>query len=145
RELGLSGLQKKYIRSALDEALAAGYRQQPVSALKAWDPLTPGAWLRSKGASPGAAELLTLGFGTDFGSAASFLLHQLNSMGSRSSYQIEGGNDHLPEEFAKRVDVRYATPVVAVTQSEKSVEVSTVGVRGNERFTADRVICALHC
>ena len=79
----------------------------------------PGAWLRSQGASAGAAELIALGFGTDFGSAASFLLHGLNSRGSTISYRIEGGNDRLPEEFAKRVELRYGAPVVGVSQDDR--------------------------
>src|SRR5437868_803167 len=84
---GLNALFKKYVDPATEEALAAGFPRQTVRALAAWDPLTPGAWLRSKGASPAAAELIALGYGTDFGSAASFLLHGLNSRGSTRSYR----------------------------------------------------------
>src|SRR5215471_13240621 len=70
RRLGLAGLFRKYIDGATQEAMAAGYAQHPIEALSAWDQLTPGAWLRSRGASKEAADLITLGFGTDFGSAA---------------------------------------------------------------------------
>ena len=145
RKLGLGGLFRKYIEEAIQQALAAGYDQRPIQALSTWDGQTPGEWLRSKGASAGAAELMTLGFGTDFGSAASFLLHGLNSRGGTFSYRIEGGNDRLPEEFAKRVDVRYGSPVLAVSQDDKGVKVSIRGAGGTEMLTADRVVCAMPC
>ena len=145
RKLGLGGLFRKYIEEAIQQALAAGYDQRPIQALSTWDGQTPGAWLRSRGASAGATELMTLGFGTDFGSAASFLLHGLNSRGGTFSYRIEGGNDRLPEEFARRVDVRYGAPVIAVSQDDKGVKVSLRGTGGTETLTADRVVCAIPC
>ena len=145
RTLGLAGLFRKYIDEAREQAVAAGFAQQPVRALSAWDRDTPGAWLRSRGASPAAAELITLGFGTEFGSAASFLLHGLNSRGSTISYRIEGGNDRLPREFSKRVEVRYGAPVVGVKQDDRGVEVSIRIAGGTETLTADRVVCAMPC
>jgi monoamine oxidase len=98
-----------------------------------------------KGASPAAADLITLGFGTDFGSAASFLLHGLNSAGSSRSYHVEGGNDRLPREFAKRVTIRYGAPVIAVTQDDRAVHVIVRTSGGRETLDADRVVCALPC
>jgi monoamine oxidase len=147
RALGFSGLFQKYVEEATKEAVAAGYTQQPVRALAAWDPLTPGAWLRARGASPAAAELIALGFGTDFGSAASFLLHRLNSRNPAqtpaSAFRIEGGNERLPIEFAKRVDVRYNAPVVGVTQDDAGVTVSLRNAA--EPLKGDRVVCTLPC
>jgi monoamine oxidase len=143
RTLGLAGLNRKYLDEARQQAMAAGYAEQPVRALRAWDAYTPGAWLRSRGASPGAVELLTLGFGVEFGSAASFLLHSLNSRGSAVSYRVEGGNDNLPKEFAKRVTIRYATPVVGVTQDDRGVAVTMRSGGRTETLRADHVVCAL--
>jgi len=154
RRLGIAGLSQKYIEEAVQQALAARFWQQPIQAMSAWDAQTPGAWLRSRGASPGAAELLALGFGTEFGSAASYLLHRLNSMSSPnatgpSSYRIEGGNDHLPEEFSKRVNIRYGTAVVGLSQNDRMVQVSIRSAGGTdgglETLIAERVICALPC
>jgi monoamine oxidase len=142
RALGRAGLFKKYVEAASAEA-QAGFPQQTARALAPWDPYTPGAWLQSKGASAGAAQLMTLGFGADFGSAASFLLHGLNSQGAAVSYRIEGGNDNLPREFAKRVDVRYGAPVASVTQSDRGVEVRLRD--GSPALTADRAVCTLPC
>ena len=145
RQLGYAGLRKKYIGAAVDQALAAGWAKDPIRVMKTWDSQTPGAWLRSRGASPGAAQLLSLGFGTDFGSAASFLLHTLNTLGSKDSFRIQGGNDSLPREFAWRVDIRYGAPVIAVTQNDRIVEVTIRTPSGVERLVADRAVCALPC
>jgi len=145
RRLGLNGLFRKYIEDATQQAINAGFPQRAIQALQTWDSQTPGAWLRSRGASPAATELITLGFGTDFGSAASFLLHGLNSKGASISYRIEGGNDRLPEEFAKRVDVRYGAPVVGVIQDDAGVKVSIRAVSGTVTLAADRVVCAIPC
>jgi monoamine oxidase len=143
--LGLNGLFEKYVDAATREALAAGFPRQTVRALAAWDRLTPGAWLRSKGASPAAAELIALGYGTDFGSAASFLLHGLNSRGSTRSYRLDGGNDRLPRALAERVTVRYGAAVAGVTQRDASVDVAVRSGGGVETLTADRVVCTLPC
>jgi monoamine oxidase len=93
--------------------------------------------------------LLALGFGVDFGSAASFLLHGLNSMNkpgnTSGSLRVEGGNDRLPYEFAKRIDIRYGAAVVGVTQTDRGVEVTIRTPSGMERLTGDRAVCALPC
>ena len=143
--LGWPGLAKKYIDSAVKEVQSAGYNENPVRAMAAWDGLKPGAWLQGKGASKGAAELLTLGFGMEFGSAASYLLHRLNSMGGRGSYRVEGGNDNLPKAFARHVEIRYGAPALAVTQDERGVQVKFRHGGTVETLSADRAVCALPC
>jgi phytoene dehydrogenase-like protein len=50
KKLGLSGLFRTYLTPASDKA-AAGFPEHIVSALREWDPYTPGAWLKSQGAS----------------------------------------------------------------------------------------------
>jgi monoamine oxidase len=145
RALGLAGLFRKYVEVASQQARAAGFAEHPVRAMRAWDDQTPGAWLRAQGASAAAAELVTLGFGTDFGSAASFLLHGLNSQGAAVSYRIEDGNDRLAMEFAKRVDVRYGTPVDAVTQTDRGVQVIVRRGGATETLEGDRAVCTLPC
>ncbi|MEO8369887.1 MAG: FAD-dependent oxidoreductase [Candidatus Solibacter sp.] len=141
----MTGLAKKYIDTAVAEAQAAGYADHPVRAMAAWDAIKPGAWLQSKGASHGAAELLRLGFGMEFGSAASYLLHRLNSMGGRGSYRVEGGNDNLPRAFARHVELRYGAPVLAVTQDERGVQVKCRRAGTIETLAGDRAVCALPC
>jgi monoamine oxidase len=144
RALGLSGLFRKYVDGDITHARAE-FPQHTVAALRELDRQTPGAWLRSRGASPAAADLITLGFGADFGSAASFVLHSVNSRGSSQNYRIDGGNDRLPREFATRVEVRYGVPVVAVRQHEGGVEIRVRGATGTETLSADRAVCTLPC
>jgi len=145
RRLGIAGLRQKYIEAAMREALASGYRKDPVRALLPLDGLTPGEWLRSRGASPGAAELLSLGFKNDAGSAASFLHHKLTTYGSTKSFRIEGGNDHLPRAFARRIRIQYGSPVAAVMQDDTGVKVIVRGPGRIETISADRAICTLPC
>jgi monoamine oxidase len=144
RALGRAGLFRKYLDEATQQARAAGFPQQTVRALTPFDGFTPGAWLRSRGASAAAADMLTLGFGTDFGSAASFLLHGLNA-GGAVSYRIEGGNDRLPMELARRVEIRYGSPVLSVRQSDTGVAVVVGTQAGSTTLEADRAVCALPC
>jgi monoamine oxidase len=67
----------------------------------------------------------------------------LNSRGSTVSYRIEGGNDRLPTQLATRVDVRYGTPVIGVTQDDRGVEV-VIGAGGvTQTLKADRLVCAI--
>src|SRR5262249_36194030 len=145
RKTGLAGLFRRYVEDASNQARAAGFAEHAARAMERWDRYTPGAWLRAQGASPAAAELMTLGFGTDFGSAASFLLHGLNSQGASVSYRIEDGNERLPQEFARRVDIRFGTPVVSVTQSDGGVEVVVRRNGATETLAADRAVCTLPC
>jgi monoamine oxidase len=145
RQLGLAGLSKKYLEEASQQAIAANWSTDIARALSTWDRQTPGEWLRSRGASAGAAELLTFGFGTDFGSAASFLLHGLNSRSTTGSFRVEGGNERLPQEFAKRVTVRYGVAVSGVSQSDTEVRVTIRTAGDPETLAADRAVCALPC
>ena len=144
RTLGLAGLFRKYVDDDVARA-RAGFPRQTVGALSELDRQTPGAWLRSKGASPAAADLIALGFGADFGSAASFVLHSVNSRGSVQNYRIDGGNDRLPRQLATRVEVKYGMPVVAVRQDDRGVEVVVRGGGGSETLRADRAVCTLPC
>ena len=139
-----AGVRKKHIDAAVAAAQAAGGTADVVKAMSRWDKQTPGAWLRSEGASPEAAHLLTVGFGADFGSAASYLLHIVNSTGGAGgSWRIEGGNDHLPRTLATKIlDLRYNAPAAAVRQDDRSVHVT---LRDGQTLTGDRAICALPC
>lgn len=144
-ELRLNDLFAKYITPATEQVRTGGFPQQTPRALASLDPYTLGAWLRQQGASPAEIELLALGFGTDFGSAAAYVLHGVNASGGRGSYRIEGGNDRIPFEFAKRVNVRYGAAAIAVAQDDRQVTVTVQSVRGVEKLTAERLVCALPC
>jgi monoamine oxidase len=125
RTLGLSGLFRKYVDEDIAHARTV-FPENTVRALAELDRQTIGAWLRSRGASAAAVELITLGFGAGFVSAAAFVLHSVNSRGSIQNYRIDGGNDRLPREFrdARRREVRRAG-----------------GGRETRRFAASRSSC----
>jgi monoamine oxidase len=144
RTLGLAGLFRKYLDPEI-AAAGAEFPQHTARGFAALDRQTPGAWLRSRGASPAAVELITLGFGADFGSAASFVLHAVNSRGSTQNYRIEGGNDRIAREFATRVAIRYGAEVAAVRQSDDDVEIAVRRPAGTELLRADRAVCTLPC
>lgn len=143
-ELGLAELRTRYIEPAIREAQARGFDRDPLGALSEWDKPFLGEWLRRHGASDAEVELLTMGFGEDLGSAAWFLLYQLNLPSATQSFYIEGGNDRLPAELAKRIhDIRYERPVAAVQQLA-AVGAIVVTQRG-ERIPADYVVSTLPC
>jgi monoamine oxidase len=144
RALGLGGLFAKYVDPVTAE-VAKRFPAGAVEALRGIDAHTMGTWLRAQGASPAAAELVALGFGTDFGSAAAFVLHGVNSRGGGPAFRIDGGNDRLPRAFANRVTVRYGTPVVSVRQEDERVTVEVSGADGRRSLAADRIVCALPC
>ena len=144
RALGLAGLFRKYLDPDI-AAARAEFPQHTARGLAALDRQTPGAWLRSRGASPAAADLITLGFGADFGSAASFVLHAVNSRGSTQNYRVDGGNDRIARAFATRVDIRYGVPVAAARQSDHDVEITVRRPGGTETLRADRAVCTLPC
>ncbi|HXA50955.1 MAG TPA: FAD-dependent oxidoreductase [Candidatus Acidoferrum sp.] len=51
RRMGMAGLRLKYLDPANQQAIDAGFDRDPVRALAPFDQHTPGAWLRSLGAS----------------------------------------------------------------------------------------------
>ncbi len=143
RELGLAGLRRRYIEPVIAAAQAADWSAHVGTALAAVDPHTPGAYFRSQGASRGAAELLSLGFGAEFGSAASFFLHMINSPGGSGAFRIDGGNDLLPRALASKLsDARCGSPAASLRQDDRGVQLT---LHTGETLTGDRAVCALPC
>jgi monoamine oxidase len=139
----LAAWRKRYIDAAVAEAQREGGTASVVKAMSRWDAQTPGTWLRSAGASAEAVDLLTAGFGGETGSAASYLLHVVNSTGGGPNLRVEGGNDLLPRALAAKVnDLRFDCPVASVRQDDGSVHVT---LRNGQTLDADRAICALPC
>jgi monoamine oxidase len=140
----LAAWRKRYIDAAVSSAQAAGGTANVVNAMSRWDKQTPGEWLRSEGASPETIEALTMGFGANTASAASYLLHIVNSTGgSGPSLRVEGGNDLLPRTLASKVlDLRLDSPVSSVRQDDRAAHVT---LRNGQTLDADRVVCTLPC
>lgn len=147
QSLGLSGMWRKYLGTALNEAkdLTAG----PL--VEKYDRMSAADFLRARGASPGAVALLGVGYldlsgdGIESYSALLMLRDLALRRGEKETYAIRGGNDLLPRAFASRLAgrIRYNAPVVRVEQSERAASVVIRRDGGHERLTADRVVCTV--
>jgi monoamine oxidase len=113
---------------------------------RSYDRMTWPEWLRSRGASPDAIRLMTLG-GDSNDLSALYVLRQFAMLRqSTQRYKIQGGMDLLPRAMASSLGeiVRYDAPVVRVTR--ESTGRIRVDYRSNARMqslTASRVIFAI--
>src|SRR3989440_603186 len=59
--------------------------------------------------------------------------------------KIKGGNDNLPEAFARRLGdkIRYGSPVVKIDQDEKFARVVFMDKGARQTISADRILCAV--
>ena len=135
-------LLQRYVGDATADL---GDAAAPAGRLAAWqslDRVTWPAWLESRGASPGAVALMTLG-GDSRDVSALYVLRQVALLGASSQfYKIEGGMDRLPARLALSLAdrIRYRAEVVRLEQHPGAVVVS---YRDRDRTTvlrADRVI-----
>ncbi|MEO8257459.1 MAG: FAD-dependent oxidoreductase [Acidobacteriota bacterium] len=132
-----------------------------------WQPYDRVTWpdyLRSRGASPEAITLMTVG-GDAAGLSALYVLRQFAMLRrSTQRYKIQGGMDQLPAAMAAALGtlVRYNAPVVGVTRQSSArpgggrataprfrvdYRSSATSGRGNgvESLAASRVIFAIPC
>jgi monoamine oxidase len=151
RELGLVGIRQEYVTSMLDElgdVSAAGW---PSAEVKKYDRMSFGEFLRQRGASPAAIELLSLGAWNQWGegvnsvSALLVLRSALLRQKARQFFKIAGGNDLLPRAFAQRLagKIRYGAPVVRIEHGPQRVRVVFLQSGRREKLTADHVVCAI--
>ena len=117
-----------------------GDPRAPQSAFARWEAyerLTWPEWLRSRGASPDAVRLMTVG-GDSSGVSALYVLRQYAMLrASTQRYKIGGGMDRLPGAMAASLSgiIRYNAPVVRV-------ERQSTGFRVDYREGAVRSIAA---
>jgi monoamine oxidase len=149
RALGMNGMRQKYIWSALSElGDVTDPRWPSPETLRKYDQMNRSDFWRSRGASPEAIALLSLGGIDDRADARSTLLmlrvQALNQNLSRY-YKIRGGNDLLPKAFAARLSekIHYAAPVVRIEQSAQGVKVVFQQAGAYHTLTGDYLICAL--
>jgi monoamine oxidase len=149
RALGLDGLQQKYIRSMLDElGDVTDPNWPPPDVLTKYDHMNRSDFWRSRGASPEAIALLSLGGLDDRADTRSTLLMFRNQALNRklTHYsKIRGGNDLLPKAFALRLSekIQYAAPVVRIEQSPQAVKVVFVLGGTYHTLTGEYLICAI--
>lgn len=158
RQLGLSGLQKRYFMSMAEKVgdpLAEGW---PPERLRQYDGMSFADFLREQGASEGAVELFQLAnLGAFHGRSAettSALFH-LRSAAYRQQYLgpagfggvVPGGNDRLPEAMAGEVaeHIHYGAEVVAIEQSDDRVQAAfrRGGTGRRETIEADQMVCTI--
>lgn len=143
RKAGLTGLTERYINGVVRPFGHSGLNAQLPPAILRYDGITFREFLREQGLSRDAVHLLTLGFNADLGSAAWWLLDELNYRLAKTLSHIKGGNDLLPRAFATRLEgrVRYGSPAIAIGQDDSSAWV-VIERRGEKQtIRGDRVVC----
>jgi monoamine oxidase len=148
QSLGLMGILGRYLLETLPpEASDPTTWSKP--ALRELDKWTLGEYMRSKGASEGAVELIRdtqwFGVGVDTLSMLSAAVSALGLFMSGAPFVLAGGNDKLPRGMAARLKekIRYGVQVLALRDDGTEVEVTTRRGSRIETVTADRLICAL--
>jgi monoamine oxidase len=152
RRLGRLGMWEKYISSSLDDI---GEPRSPDGfSPKAndLDRMSVHDFLRARGASAAAIEMLRVGFLDHLGDgiesySALMMLSQLALRRTEAHrFAITGGTDSLPKAFARALGrkVTYNSPVVAIEQGPDSASVIVQRQGGpRERLTAPRVLCTV--
>ena len=152
RGLGPGDLIGRYLLDLLEtfgDPSAPDWRIEP---LLGYDELSFGDFLRSRGASDEAVELmrrnLWFGEGLERGSALAIFITNFALFHEGDPVQVlAGGNDQLPRAMASdlRRRIRYGTPVRSILEKGSGVEVICGRPGGGEPrgFSADRVICTL--
>ncbi|MGE4069817.1 MAG: flavin monoamine oxidase family protein [Lysobacterales bacterium] len=150
--LGPGGLTQRYLQDALERIGDPTSPDWDISKLMSLDELSLGDYLRSRGASEAAVELLRdntwFGQGIETGSALSMLIADFALWQKAApSGVLDGGNDQLPKAMANSMhqQVRYGMPVQSIRQTDTGVEVrcGSPGHSDSRLFTADRCVCTL--
>jgi len=121
----------------------AGLEPSPTS-FASWaaiDQLTWPDWLRSRGASDAAVQLMTLG-GDSSRLSALYVLRQFALLRGATYYKIEGGMDLLPRAMVSslRDVVRFNAAVVRMDQTSAQVRIDYVENGRMKNIKASRVI-----
>jgi monoamine oxidase len=143
RALGVAGMRQRYITSVLPEIGDAGIPDTPPAALRRFDRVVFTDFLRERGASPGAVELLNLG-----ASENASALQRLRALTWRSGatwWKVAGGNDRLPAAFATRLAsrIRYSAPVVKIRHDASGVTVMYRQADAVQELRADHAVCTI--
>lgn len=144
RGAGLAGLRRRYVAEVIPEIGNAGIPDAPPASLRRFDRVTYLEFLRERGASPAAIELLTLGASEDEASA----LQRLRALTWRTGaewWKIAGGNDRLPRAFATALAarVRYGAEVVRVRHDATGVAVQYRQGGETRELLAEHAVCTI--
>jgi monoamine oxidase len=145
RTAGLTALGERHVNAIVRSFGRSGLNGHVPPGLLAYDEISFKDFLLRQGLSRDAARLLTLGFDWELGSAAWWLLDELNTSSTKPLAHIKDGNDRLPRAFAMRLEdnLHYASPVKSIGQDDKSAWLVIEKNAERRRITGDRVICAV--
>ena len=148
RRLGMSGLQQKYLGEALTEIGDPSQSNWLSGAAKKYDSVTLAEFLKERGASHAAIELLEYPYGSAEDDTVSLLWNLRDywyPLHETMRYKIDGGNDRLPKAFAEKLKekIHYGSPVARIEQNSTQVRAIVVSAAGTQTFEADRLICAI--
>ena len=146
-EAGLSQgeLLARYAGEAFTELAPVAATQPLPSRWQALDRVTWPEWLRSRGASPGAVTLITLG-GDSRDLSALYVLRLVALLSSSDQfYKIDGGLDQLPRRLAAALGdrVRYGVAVTRVTREAAGIHVEYREADRSSTLRASRVVFAV--
>ncbi len=149
--LGIGGMFGKYFAPVekLGDPTDPAWQ---LASFKSFDTMTVADFLKHQGASSEAVELLgdSLWFG--YGWSTVSALHRLISdvalfCEGQAAKMIPGGNDRLPQAFAKALGdrIRYGVPVTKVIQEPGQARVVFRKGQDEQTLAADRVILTAPC
>ena len=146
-ERGLTALQllERYVGQMSADLTAPAATRASYSKWTDYDRLSWPAWLQSRGASPAAVKLMTLGGDSEDVSALYVLRQFAMSRASTQLFKIQGGMDLLPRGMAVALVsiVRYNSPVVRVSRTPAGLRVDYESSTQVKSLTASHVIFAV--
>jgi monoamine oxidase len=143
RRTGLDNLEHLYLDDAQRAVGRVDARHWPTSALlKEYGSVSIQQFLRSKGASDDAIEMLVSGYQTE---AALDFLRDLASHQAPALSKIVGGNDLLPRAFAAKLstNIVYGAQVVRLEQTAETTHVTFLQSGLTRKLQADYLICTV--
>ena len=148
RRRGMSGLLQKYLGDALNDIGDPSASGWPSSSAKKYDSTTMAEFLKERGASSGAIELLEYPYASAEDDPVSLLWNLRDNwypLRETTRYKIDGGNDKLPRTFAEKLKekIHYGSPAVRIEQDSNRVRAIVVRSGMRKTFEADRLICAV--
>jgi monoamine oxidase len=146
-ESGLSqgALLQRYVRDLPSDIGEVTPTADSYSKWRIYDSVTWPEWLRSRGASPGAITLMTLG-GDSRELSALYVLRQFALLQNTNQfYKIQGGMDRLPRAMARSLGgiVQYNAAVVRIDQRGEPIRLDYVQHARTRTLRASRVIVSI--
>lgn len=148
KPLGQWALLEKYVGGALAELGDPWKIDYAGKTARKFDSVTFSQYLRERGASEGANNLLSWPWANATDDRTSFLwtLREIAyESQEKSRSKIVGGNDKLPRAFAATMKdaIHYGSPVVRLEQDERRVRAVVKRGAVTETFEADRLLVTI--